>query len=308
MDGLWNDDLHHSAVVALTGHSDAYYTDYKGAPQEFISALKYGFLYQGQRYKWQKKRRGTPTFGIRPSAFVTFIQNHDQIANSTNGYRIHKETTPGAFRAMTALILLGPGTPMIFQGQEFASSAPFRFFADVPERLRDLVREGRKTFLSQWRSIRMPEMLECLPDPCAPETFEQSKLDHSERETNIEVYSLHADLIRLRRTDPVLQSWEVCRFDGAVLSPAAFLLRIFNESHGDRLLLVNLGLDLHLDPAPEPLLAPPAGQQWQILFSTEHPKYGGSGTAPLDTEENWRLPGHATVVLRASRREAEDLK
>jgi maltooligosyltrehalose trehalohydrolase len=77
LDALWNDDFHHAARVALTGRTEAYYLDYRGTPQEFVSALKYGYPYQGQRYAWQKKRRGTPTFGLPPAAFVTYIQNHD---------------------------------------------------------------------------------------------------------------------------------------------------------------------------------------------------------------------------------------
>jgi len=86
--------------------------------------------------------------------------------------------------------------------------------------------------------------------------------------------------------------------DGAVLAPEAFLLRFFGENGNDRLLLVNLGRDLHLDPAPEPLLAPPADSVWTTLWSSEHPRYGGTGTPPLDTEENWRIPGYAAVLLK----------
>ncbi len=82
----------------------------------------------------------------------------------------------------------------------------------------------------------------------------------------------------------------------------AFLLRFAGDEKGDqggdRLLIVNLGIDLHLDPAPEPLLAPPTDSEWSILWSSENPKYGGIGTAPLDTEENWRIPGHAAVLLK----------
>jgi maltooligosyltrehalose trehalohydrolase len=84
LDGLWNDDFHHTAMVALTGHNDAYYTDYRGSPQELLSAMKYGYLYQGQWYTWQQKRRGSPCLGMKPSAFVTYIQNHDQVANSAD--------------------------------------------------------------------------------------------------------------------------------------------------------------------------------------------------------------------------------
>jgi maltooligosyltrehalose trehalohydrolase len=81
------------------------------------------------------------------------------------------------------------------------------------------------------------------------------------------------------------------------LSPEAFVLRFFGDDGDDRLLVVNLGRDLHLDPSPEPLLAPPENMVWDTLWSSEHPRYGGIGTSRLDTEENWRLPGHAAVAL-----------
>ena len=122
LDGMWNDDFHHSAMVALTGRNEAYYTDYCGKAQEFVSAFKHGFLYQGQYYLWQKKRRGTPSLDLDPSALVVFLQNHDQIANSARGYRIDRLASAARVRAMTTMLLLAPGTPMLFQGQEFASS------------------------------------------------------------------------------------------------------------------------------------------------------------------------------------------
>ena len=114
LEALWNDDFHHSAMVAMTGRNEAYYTDYQGKPQEFISLVKYGYLYQGQRYKWQKQRRGTPDLRLPPAKFVTYIQNHDQIANSGRGERVQFMTNPGRLRAMTALMLLAPVTPMLY--------------------------------------------------------------------------------------------------------------------------------------------------------------------------------------------------
>jgi maltooligosyltrehalose trehalohydrolase len=297
LDALWNDDFHHSAVVALTGHNEAYYTDYHGTPQEFISALKWGYLYQGQRYKWQQQRRGTPTFGLKPATFVTFIQNHDQIANSGSGKRCHQLTSPGRYRAMTAVMLLGPGTPMLFQGQEFGASGPFYFFADHHQGLAPLVRRGRAEFLRQFPSIACPEIQPRLPDPSDPGTFERSKLDLSERQRHSAIYTLHKDLLKLRRQDAVLRAQRPGGTDGAVLGEQAFVLRFFAEDGRDRLLLVNLGRDLHFDPAPEPLLAPPENMSWRTLWSSEDPRYGGGGTPPLETEDNWHIPGEAAVVL-----------
>jgi len=297
MDGLWNDDFHHSAMVAATGRSEAYYTDYRGTPQELVSALKWGYLYQGQHYSWQKQRRGTPAFGVSPATFITYIQNHDQVANSGSGLRLDRLTSPGRYRALTALLLLGPATPMLFQGQEFAASSPFLFFADHTAKLAQAVRKGRAEFLSQFRSLATPEMQRLVPDPADRATFERCKLDLNEREAHCEAYALHCDLLRLRRTDPVFSQPRAGSFDGAILGSEAFLIRWFDDQKGDRLLVVNLGADLHLSIAPEPLLAPPEGQRWEILWSSENPKYGGAGTAALETEEGWRIPAHAAVVL-----------
>lgn len=296
LDALWNDDFHHSAMVALTGRTEAYYTDYLGTPQELISAVKYGYLYQGQRYRWQRKRRGSPTFGLKPATFVVFLQNHDQIANSAAGLRCHQLTSPGRHRAVTALTLLAPSTPMLFQGQEFSASSPFLYFADHPRELARLVRRGRAEYVAQFPSVADPEIQARLADPADPATFERSKLDLSERERHAEAYALHRDLLKLRREDPVFRTQG--GVEGAVLGPEVFVLRFFGQEGDDRLLIVNLGRDLELSPMPEPLLAPPEGKGWEILWSSENPRYRGLGTPPIETEEGWRLPGQAALVLR----------
>ena len=297
LDSLWNDDFHHSAMVALTGRAEAYYTDYRGSAQEFISCAKYGYLFQGQRYKWQKARRGTPALDLPPWAFVNFIQNHDQIANSGHGRRAHQLSSLGLFKAMSALMILSPGIPMLFQGQEFASSKPFHYFADHDAELAELVREGRLKFFEQFRSLALPEVQASIPVPSDPDTFERCRLDFEERKTNAPIYRMVRDLIQLRKSDPLFGEPRRHGMDGAVLEEKAFVFRYFAPDGEDRILLVNFGRDLNLDPAPEPLLAPPFEKRWGILWSSEDLLYGGGGTTPLDTEDNWRIPGESAVVL-----------
>ena len=112
-------------------------------------------------------------------------------------------------------------------------------------------------------------------------------------------YALHKDLIRLRKSDPTFRRQSATvRLDGAVLSDKALLMRFLGDEQDDRLLLVNFGMDLHLSPAPEPLLAPPLGTNWELLWSSEDPIYGGNGLYCPDTNDGWRLPGHAAVVLK----------
>lgn len=306
LDAIWNDDFHHCARVAVTGHNEAYFTDYKGCAQELISALKWGFLYQGQRYQWQLARRGHYSLDLTPPQFITFTQNHDQIANSGTGERLHQMTSSDQYKALTALLLLGPNTPMLFQGQEFVASAPFLFFADHKPELNEAIRNGRLNFLSQFPSLATEKMKEILPDPSSEETFRRCVLDWSELEKNRELYQFHCDLLRLRREEPVFRAQDRRRFDGSVLSPDALLLRFFGENQDDRLLLVNLGRDLIYDPAPEPLLAPLPDHGWEILWSSEDPAYGGRGTPPVETDEMvWRIPAMAAVVLKPHKQDPE---
>ena len=261
LDALWNDDFHHSAHVALTGRREAYYHDYRGAPQEFVSAARYGYLFQGQRYDWQDAPRGTPGLSLPPTAFVTFLENHDQVANSARGLRLHALASHARLRALTALLLLSPQTPMLFQGQEFWASAPFHFFADQGPELDPKIAEGRAESLAQFASLRDPAARSRLPDPAASATFESCRLDWSEVDERGDVLALHRDLLRLRReTVAFAGPREGSRIDGSVLGPEALLLRFFADEPADeRLLLVNLGADLPVASVPDPLFAPPAG-------------------------------------------------
>jgi maltooligosyltrehalose trehalohydrolase len=303
LDGLWNDDFHHSAVVRLTGRREAYYTDYLGTAQEFVSMVKRGFLYQGQRYSWQRQTRGSSTRGVPRSAFITFLENHDQVANSARGDRLHHQTSPAMFRAMTALLLLGPNTPMLFQGQEFGSSARFQYFADHRPDLAIAVREGRAKFLEQFSSLADPSAQSLLRAPDDPEAFEGCKLDLSERQKNAGQYAFHSDLLALRRRDPLFGSPDV-EVDSAVLNESAFAIRYFGGARGDRLIVVNLGPTLALTIVNESLLAPPDGCTWDVAWSSEEPEYGGGGTGAVERPTGWRLPGQAAVAL-ASVKEAD---
>ncbi|HXT21000.1 MAG TPA: malto-oligosyltrehalose trehalohydrolase [Thermoanaerobaculia bacterium] len=298
IDGMWNDDFHHSAVVAATGRAEAYLSPYRGTAAELLAAVKWGFLYQGQVYPWQEKRRGTPSFGIAAPAFVCCLENHDQVANSARGRRLHQATSPGRLRALTALLLLAPETPLLFQGQEFASSAPFLYFADHPPELAKQVRAGRTEFLSQFARFEDEDPAAVVPDPASPTTFAACKLDWSEREKNAGTLALHRDLLRMRRAVEIFRRQDARRLDGAVLGEQALVLRFFAALGEDRLLVVNLGRDLPLGAAPEPLLAPPAGRRWRTAWSSESFAYGGAGTPPLDRDGfGWWIPGETAVVL-----------
>lgn len=300
LDHIWCDDFHHLALVAATGRREGYYSDYQGTAQEFVSAVKYGPLYQGQFYAWQKQRRGWTAFDVPHWRMVFALENHDQVANSRDGRHLHQLTSPGRYRALTALLLLGPQTPLLFQGQEFGASAPFLYFADHEPELRELVRKGREEFLAQFRSVAEDEPA-AVADPVHRRTFTRSQLDWSELERHAEHLALHRDLIALRRRDPVLSA-PGSRIDGAVLGPQAFALRFFAGDGADRLLVVNLGVDLVLESVPEPLLAPPDRERgWSRVWHSEALEYGGRG-APIPESEIgvWRLTAESTTLLAPS--------
>lgn len=299
MNSLWNDDFHHAATVRLTGRNEAYYSDYTGSAEEFVSISQFGFLYQGQRSQWQEAPRGTPTTGLPGTCFVSFLQNHDQVANSGTGARIHQLTSPGRLRAMTTLWLLLPQTPMFFQGQEFCSSNPFFYFADNQGELAGLVADGRAKFLSQFPSLDGPEARQRFRDPADRTTFQDCCLDFSDRMKNAPCYAMHADLLRLRREDPVFRRQSADQIRGCPLNSDCLLLRYFGGAGDDRLVIVNFGCDLHFSPAPQPLLAPPEGRRWTPLWDSSRFEYGGSGVAAAEADDGWHFAGESACVLRA---------
>src|SRR5262249_55829723 len=133
------------------------------------------------------------------------------------------------------------------------------------------------------------------------EAFFRCKLDFSEREENRELYNLHIDLCKLRREDSRFCEQSSGGIDGAVLGPASFALRYFSKQHDDRLLIVNFGERQGFHPASEPLLAPPTGYQWETLWTSDSPRYGGSDAATSATADQWILPAESAVVLRPVR-------
>ncbi len=311
IDALWNDDFHHSACVALTGRREAYYHDYRGSPQELISAARHGYLFQGQRYDWQNAPRGKPGLDLPPNAFVNFLENHDQVANSAGSSRLFARAAPARMRALTALLLLAPQMPLLFQGQEFWASSPFFYFADQGGELDPLIATGRADFLGQFASLRNEAVRDRLAVPSDPATFERSRLDWDEARTHAEALALHRDLLRLRRENAAFTQPR-SGLDGAVIGDHAFLLRYFaDDPANERLVLVNLGPDLSLSSVPEPLFAPPEATDWRVVWSSEDVAYGGGGQRPVDTARRLVLSADSALVLapgpRHTRPETADL-
>ena len=189
--GEWNDDFHHAAHVIATGESDGYYRDYTEAPvAQFARALAEGYIYQGEPSVYRDgANRGEPSAGLPPTAFVDFLQNHDQVGNRALGERLSSLAPPQAIEALLAVLLLSPQIPLLFMGEEWEETRPFYFFTDFHGKLGEQVREGRRNEFRRWRSFQDPENRTEIPDPNAESTFEASKIDwdkpsaspHSER-------------------------------------------------------------------------------------------------------------------------------
>jgi maltooligosyltrehalose trehalohydrolase len=309
LDALWNDDFHHAARVALTGRDEAYYGDYQGTAQELASTLRHGFLFQGQRYAWQSRRRGSPALGLDPGVFVTYLQNHDQVANSLDGRRLHQLTSPARHRAMLTLLLLGPGTPLLFQGEELLADAPFLYFADHQPELASAVRRGREVFLAQFPSLALPGSRARLPDPGARATFERCRIDHGARARHAPHVAMVERLLALRRGERAISGEARRGHDAAALSePGALVLRYLGEQGADdRLVVLNLGPTRRLASIPEPLVAPPSGMRWREVFASEDPAWGGRGCPPVECDEGWELTAECAVLLapEPSREESE---
>lgn len=175
----WNDDIHHVLHVAATGESFGYYSDYLDANAKLGRALAEGFVFQGEHMPYRGEERGTPSGHLPPSAFISFIQNHDQIGNRALGDRMVAGRPENVLFAIAAIYLLSPHVPMIFMGEEWGAREPFPYFCDFNEDLNEKVRRGRREELSRLPGFDADD----LPDPTDEATFLSAKLDWTKRET-----------------------------------------------------------------------------------------------------------------------------
>ncbi len=205
-DAQWDDDYHNSLHVVLTGEDASYYADYADAPvQRFGRCLAEGFTYQGETSPNKGEVRGEPSGDLAPTAFVSFLQNHDQVGNRAFGDRISALASPEAARAAAAIYLISPHVPMIFMGEEWAASTPFLFFCDFEADLAPLVTEGRRAEFAKFPAFSDPETRERIPDPSAEETFRASALKWGERDgpEHAERLGLYRELLALRAREIV---------------------------------------------------------------------------------------------------------
>ncbi len=286
----WNDDVHHACHVVATGETDGYYGPYAEDPVHHLGrCLAEGFAFQGETFShWGDRPRGEPSRQLPATAFVTFLQNHDQVGNRALGERITELSDPRSVDALLTILLLAPSPPLVFMGQEWAAPEPFLFFCDFEDELADEVREGRRREFQQFRDFGASGEAEQIPDPNAPETFRRSVLDWTavHREPHTRWLSRFKALLEVRRREitPRLESlpggvapWE--RFGSTGLQVQWTL--------GDGSLLT-----LHGNLGNEPVRAPPLPAGGRILQGTRRergPDPSGSSLQPW--EVTWQLSG-----------------
>jgi 1,4-alpha-glucan branching enzyme/maltooligosyltrehalose trehalohydrolase len=197
----WNDDLHHVLHVAATGEDFGYYADFAGDPGNLARSLAEGFVYQGQEMPYRGKPRGKPSADLPPTAFISFIQNHDQIGNRALGDRMITYRGDKELKAIAAVCLLAPEIPMLFMGEEWGAPEPFPYFCDFDEDLNGKVRQGRREELSRLPGFDADDLL----DPTAYETFASAKLDWSNLHSveSAEMLKLYRELLRTRAREIV---------------------------------------------------------------------------------------------------------
>ncbi|NLS03947.1 malto-oligosyltrehalose trehalohydrolase [Rhizobium sp. P32RR-XVIII] len=201
----WNDDIHHVLHVAATGETFGYYADYAGDVAKLGRALAAGFVFQGEHMPYRGRPRGKPSAELPPTAFISFIQNHDQIGNRALGDRMVASRPKDAIKAITAVYLLAPQVPMMFMGEEWGAEEPFPYFCDFNEDLNEKVRKGRREELSRLPGFDAEDLL----DPTAHSAFASAKLDWSKLAdaSSVDMLGFYKTLleIRHRRIAPLLQ-------------------------------------------------------------------------------------------------------
>jgi maltooligosyltrehalose trehalohydrolase len=303
LDGVWADDFHHVVRRMLAGDSHSYYADFEGATCELTRVVGQGWLFTGQHSRHHDRPRGTDPSDIPMRRFVVCLQNHDQVGNRAMGERLHQQIDEASWRAASALLLMTPMTPLLFMGQEWAASTPFRYFTDLEPDLGSQVTAGRRREFKDFPEFAAPGARERIPDPQALTTFESSRLcwDERERQPHKRVLQLYRNLIALRREHPALggssepegQAWAVDA-DSVVLrredADAVFwiIVRLRGAGFVDLRSLV-----------PEAQVR----RTSRVLLTTEDPAFAEDPQPPESdgTEGRFRFARPGAVVLRSDR-------
>ena len=297
LDGVWADDFHHIVRRVLAGDSEGYYADFRASVRDLAATMERGWFYTGQYSDHLGERRGTDPAGIPLQKFVTCLQNHDQVGNRAFGDRLNHGIGLPAFRAASALLLFAPETPLLFMGQEWAASTPFRYFTDHGEALGEQIVQGRRREFEKFSEFRDPQTRQRIPSPQTAETFESSRLDWDERdrEPHRGVWQLYRRCLYLRarwlaRADagPARNSVSAGACDDDTLalryaSPAGELV-IVSRLRGSGAVTV-------------PALPADA----RVILTSEDPPFAVDGEVPEIDGTRATFPVPATIVFASTR-------
>jgi maltooligosyltrehalose trehalohydrolase len=281
----WNDDGHNALHVLLTGEHGGYYADYAERPAEKLArCLGEGFVFQGEYSHYLGTTRGMPSAHLPPTAFVLFLQNHDQIGNRAFGERLTILAEPAALEAAIALMLLCPQIPLLFMGEESASRTPFLFFTDHGPELADAVREGRRDEFARFPAFADPAIRELIPDPNSPRTFEAS-IPHADLMAGEAREALYQQLISLRHHE-IVPMLDGARSLGAHAVGQGAVVARWQLGGGA---VLTIACNLQADAVT---IAAPSGR---LLFASR-PSAARSG----------QLPAHCTLAYLDGNRDAHE--
>lgn len=295
LDAVWADDFHHHVRRLSAGDRDGYYEDYSGSLADIATTIRQGWFYRGQYSAYQGKPRGTDPAGVPLERMVVCLQNHDQIGNRPFGERLNHQIEPPLFRALSALLLCLPETPLLFMGQEWAASTPFLFFTDHNADLGRLVTEGRRAEFSRFAAFADPATRTRIPDPQAPSTFDDSRLAWDERTKALHagVLHLYRALLRLRRTETALRPGERCE---VVALDDACLVLMRGSGRDILLLVVCVGTARRVDLHRWRSVAPTG--RWEVVLTTEEIRFRGSGESGAAPEPAIELDESLAVTFQ----------
>jgi maltooligosyltrehalose trehalohydrolase len=276
-DAQWNDDFHHCLHVMVTGERDGYYADFADRPHAMLArCLAEGFAFQGEPSAYAGgRRRGEPSIGLPPTAFVNFLQTHDQVGNRAFGERLHQlAADEAALLAATAILLLAPSPPLLFMGEEWAAPEPFLYFCDFEPDLAARVRAGRRREFAAFERFADPQVVDAIPDPTDPASFARVKLDwtHAELPPHARWLARYGELLSIRSRAIVPLIPELIPHAGSHAVAVPVIDVSWATRDGRRL---RLTANLSSRQAPRPA-APPG----RVLYAT-HPAAHDSTTAPL---------------------------
>lgn len=298
LDAQWNDDFHHAVHALLTGEREGYYGDFGGIGH-LARAFTDGFVYSGQYSAYRKRRHGNPASHLPAERFVVFAQNHDQVGNRMRGDRLSRLVSFESLKLAAGVVLLSPFLPLLFMGEEYGEIAPFLYFVHHgDEGLIEAVRKGRKEEFAAFGWMGES------PDPQDEGTFLRSRPDHALRGTggHAVLLELHRELIRIRKTDPVLsrtdrEGMEVVPFEK---ENALVVLRRNGPAQAAAV--------FHFGDSPATLpLSLPVGRWGKVLDSSDARWGGPGGAAPQRPNPGGRivcaLRPHSFLLLTNSGKE-----